>query len=157
MAKIDEIGLTLADAERLFSEKINHLRAEVGYLENQVNTMKAQAASLQGDVVELSNQIAEKTALRDQLTEEVTSANSSLEQHRQKTMGTLDAREKAAEARIDQAESAETKLHAKEQQLLARAGRLTSIRQDLEEHLDSAVSSLAEVCAKLKVDLSKLD
>ena len=149
-----DFAMTLEDAKRLYEEKLESLRGQVGALERELGRHQIEVDNRREEIARLEKEIGDKRTRLDQLSNKVASGEAALEDSRVRIGKTLDEREEKANKRVEVAEGAEAKLQTERQRVAQAQSRVDGLKSDLLKAAATLVTEAQKVKTSVEHALS---
>ena len=156
MPQAPEFSLTVEDAKKLFEEKLESLRGQVGALERELGRHQIEVDRRREDIGKLDVEIESKQKKMEQLANKVASGEAAREESSQRIMKSLDDREAKANARIDKAEASEREAQQAHQHATQRYTAAKAAKADVLASLSKFEHSLVDLRKKVEEDLASV-
>ena len=129
--KTEDFSLTLEDAKRLYEEKLDSLRHQVGALERALARHQIDVDKRNETLQVLEREIATKQQRLADLSDKVVSGEVALREHQAKVVKTLDEREARVAVRLEAAVAAEAQQHTAQQAVRQARSQVDGLKADV--------------------------
>ena len=153
---IEKFSLTIQDAEKLFKEKVDSLRKEAGYYQNQVSALQVKIDEQRKESVSLEKDLESKRAQVTEVEEKTQQMEAGLEQMRVNITKTLEDKERKAQVLIDQSDAKSKKAAADAQAAGQAKNQLNVLCAEFEKQMETALGNLLNVVAEAKKSISEI-
>ena len=151
-----EFALTLEDAKRLYEEKLETLRGQVGALERELGRHQVEVDRRREEIAKLDTEMEAKAKRLAELSDKVMTGTQAVEENKAKLIKTCDEREAKANARIEAAEAAEQTAQQAEQRVRNLQGSVAAAKADVLKELAEAQASLGKLAEAIGTRLSDI-